>query len=112
MQLPVFSGAIPTNAQAQFLDKLPVERQRGITVKAQTCSIAYHHDPLNDGVAIQDEHRIEHDRKSNRDSYILNLIDTPGHVDFSFEVRRSLRAVQGAILLVDACQGVQAQVYY
>jgi len=72
----------------QVLDRLPVERERGITVKAQSAALIH---------------------QRNGESYLLNLIDTPGHVDFSFEVSRSLRACQGVILLIDANQGVQAQ---
>ncbi|KAJ3343540.1 hypothetical protein HDU83_005602 [Entophlyctis luteolus] len=74
----------------RVLDKLKVEKERGITVKAQTASMFYTH-------------------PETRETYLLNLIDTPGHVDFSYEVSRSLGACQGCILLVDASQGVQAQ---
>lgn len=72
----------------QVLDRLQVERERGITVKAQSATLIH---------------------QRHGESYLLNLIDTPGHVDFSFEVSRSLRACQGVILLIDANQGVQAQ---
>jgi len=74
--------------EAQMLDRLQVEKERGITVKAQTATLVYNY---------------------KGDNYLLNLIDTPGHVDFSFEVYRSLAACQGVILLVDANKGVQAQ---
>lgn len=85
-----FTGTLSTRTglNEQFLDKLQVEKERGITVKAQTASMFY---------TYQGE------------TYLLNLIDTPGHVDFSYEVSRSLYACQGALLLVDATQGVQAQ---
>ena len=82
------TGAIKVNSGAQVLDKLQVEKERGITVKAQTASLKYTY---------------------NGKEYLLNLIDTPGHVDFASEVYRSLAACQGVILLVDANDGVQAQ---
>ncbi|CAG5992902.1 unnamed protein product [Menidia menidia] len=83
------TGAIAkTEKNKQVLDKLQVERERGITVKAQTASLFYTHEGQQ---------------------YLLNLIDTPGHVDFSYEVSRSLSACQGVLLIVDANQGIQAQ---
>lgn len=76
-----------------------MERERGITVKAQTATMFYRNE-LN-GPGTSEAH--------NPSSFLLNLIDTPGHVDFSYEVSRSLAACQGALLVVDAAQGVQAQ---
>ncbi len=75
----------------QVLDSMELERERGITIKMQPVRMMY--DP----------------KFINHESYILNLIDTPGHIDFSYEVSRALKAVEGAVLLVDATQGVQAQ---
>lgn len=78
----------------QFLDTMELERERGITIKMQPVRMLWHPNGP--------EHREGHD-------YVLNLIDTPGHIDFSYEVSRALKAVEGSILLVDATQGVQAQ---
>jgi elongation factor 4 len=82
------TGTIEPGGNKQILDKLDVERERGITVKAQTCSMLYNH---------------------KGEDYLLHLVDTPGHVDFRAEVSRSYASCGGALLLVDASQGVQAQ---
>ena len=79
------TGAVdPRDMREQYLDSMDIERERGITIKAQNVRVLHH-------------------------GHVLHLIDTPGHVDFGYEVSRSLAACEGAVLLVDASQGIQAQ---
>ena len=131
------TGAVPKDqAQAQLLDSLSVERERGITIKAQTVSLMHTDERSGEvhSLALDSPHvsavrlagattpclplrrcmlllpsRGLDTVRTLLQVYLLNLIDTPGHVDFSYEVSRSIAACQGALLLVDATKGVQAQ---
>ncbi len=95
----------------QVLDNMELERERGITIKMQPVRMIYNPngtiDQANSGPGQKSN--VKSQKLSNSEPFVLNLIDTPGHIDFSYEVSRALHAVEGSILLVDSTQGVQAQ---
>ena len=104
--------------QDQMLDTMSIERERGITIKMQPVRMIYKPstDDLklitNNKISESDRYKssvISYELSDSKQEFILNLIDTPGHVDFGYEVSRSLAAVEGAVLLVDCTKGVQAQ---
>ena len=99
-------GAVTKGHQEQLLDSLELEREHGITIKLKAIRLVYR---LQSTDYSQKEAVVSSQKAVDGSEYILNLIDTPGHVDFSYEVSRSLASVEGAVLLVDATQGVQAQ---
>ena len=109
----------------RFLDSMDLEKERGITIKAQTVRLNFQYDPDYESVSVEEffkkNNKLDESfmakiqnsgtaqTKAQKGVYQLNLIDTPGHVDFSYEVSRSLSACEGALLVVDACQGIEAQ---
>jgi len=118
------TGTIPVRKMRdQVLDRMDLERERGITIKMQPVRMVYRPKfpisnfqfPINESISnensnIENSLKIAKLKTENSDSaYVLNLIDTPGHIDFSYEVSRALHAVEGVLLLVDSTQGIQAQ---
>jgi len=101
------------SARAQYLDRMDIERERGITIKSQAVRLPWTTSARNEPAGGEDQlaraRRAPGSSVGDEVTYVLNMIDTPGHVDFTYEVSRSLAACEGAVLLVDAAQGIEAQ---
>ena len=104
--------------RAQYLDRMDIERERGITIKSQAVRMPWRGGREREargggrrkwGMTACTRSGQDSRSRCNRSTYVLNMIDTPGHVDFTYEVSRSLAACEGAVLLVDAAQGIEAQ---
>ncbi|MDX2132896.1 MAG: GTP-binding protein [Planctomycetota bacterium] len=119
--LQATNAVSPREAKEQILDSMDLERERGITIKASAVTVWHRHKPGAKADDLENEYETPVDdaglhtpRKGEKaeahgDLYMMNFIDTPGHVDFNYEVSRALKACEGAILVVDSTQGVQAQ---
>ncbi|CAG0976913.1 Elongation factor 4 [Phycisphaerales bacterium] len=123
--LQATNAVSPREAKEQILDSMDLERERGITIKASAVTVWHRHRPgsrtddletdyettIESGTGVSPVHHTKkgESAEAHGDLYMLNFIDTPGHVDFNYEVSRALKACEGAILVVDSTQGVQAQ---
>jgi GTP-binding protein LepA len=118
--LQATNAVSPREAREQMLDSMDLERERGITIKASAVTVWHRHkmgaktdeleNEYEETIDDSGEHKsVKGEAASHGDLFMLNFIDTPGHVDFNYEVSRALKACEGAILVVDATQGVQAQ---
>jgi GTP-binding protein LepA len=121
--LQATNAVSPREAREQMLDSMDLERERGITIKASAVTVWHRHklgartdeletdfeEPIDDSGLHKGKNGSAADQSAHGDLFMLNFIDTPGHVDFNYEVSRALKACEGALLVVDATQGVQAQ---
>src|SRR4051794_6514632 len=106
------TGVVDARAmRAQYLDRMDIERERGITIKSQAVRMPWTTSGATKvgGSQVARTDRVPGSSAAEAPTFVLNMIDTPGHVDFTYEVSRSLAACEGAVLLVDAAQGIEAQ---